>query len=212
MRNSLANIPGLKSIYNYFVAVNHQLKSKKLRFGRSVEIKNCRFGQHVSLGDYVNIKDSFIDDYSYCSYGSLIRNTSVGKFCSIGHGVQIGLGSHPFNEFESSHPLFFSARKQVGFSILKESKFDEFKPVTIGNDVWIGARVTILDGVKIGDGAVIAAGAVVNKDVEPFSLVAGVPAVHKKFKFDELKIQEILSDPWWEKSIEWIKENKIKTA
>jgi len=49
-------------------------------------------------------------------------------------------------------------------------------PVKIGNDVWIGARVTILPGVIIGNGAVIAAGAVVTKDVEPYTIVGGVPA------------------------------------
>ena len=46
----------------------------------------------------------------------------------------------------------------------------------IGNDIWIGARVTILPGVHVGDGSVIGAGAVVTKDVEPYSIVAGNPA------------------------------------
>lgn len=50
------------------------------------------------------------------------------------------------------------------------------KPVTIGNDVWIGVRVTILPGATIGDGAVVGAGAVVTKAVEPYSIVGGVPA------------------------------------
>lgn len=50
------------------------------------------------------------------------------------------------------------------------------EPITIGNHVWIGCRVTILKGVKIGDGAVIAAGSLVNSDVEPNTLVGGVPA------------------------------------
>jgi acetyltransferase-like isoleucine patch superfamily enzyme len=50
------------------------------------------------------------------------------------------------------------------------------EPVIIGNDVWIGSRVTILPGVKIGDGAIIGASAVVTKDVEPYSIVAGNPA------------------------------------
>lgn len=48
--------------------------------------------------------------------------------------------------------------------------------IRIGDDVWIGTHAVILDGVKIGNGAVIAAGAVVTKDVEPYSVVAGVPA------------------------------------
>ena len=47
--------------------------------------------------------------------------------------------------------------------------------IVIGDDVWIGANCTILKNVEIGNGAVIAAGAVVNKDVEPFSIVGGVP-------------------------------------
>jgi maltose O-acetyltransferase len=50
------------------------------------------------------------------------------------------------------------------------------KPVRIGNDVWIAARVTILPGVSIGDGAVIGAGAVVANDIEPYSINGGVPA------------------------------------
>ena len=54
--------------------------------------------------------------------------------------------------------------------------FQEEKPIIIGNDVWIGGRVTILPGVKIGNGAIIGAGSVVTKNVEDFSIVAGNPA------------------------------------
>ena len=52
----------------------------------------------------------------------------------------------------------------------------EKKKVVIGDDVWIGANAVILPGVTIGEGSVIAAGSIVNKDVEPFSIVGGVPA------------------------------------
>ena len=53
-------------------------------------------------------------------------------------------------------------------------------PITIGNDVWIGANVTILGGVTIGERAVIGAGSVVTKDVEPFTVVGGIPATFIK--------------------------------
>jgi acetyltransferase-like isoleucine patch superfamily enzyme len=53
---------------------------------------------------------------------------------------------------------------------------DELLPTKIGRDVWIGANAVILGGVTIGEGAVVAAGAVVNQDVEPGAVVAGVPA------------------------------------
>ncbi|MCM0612642.1 acyltransferase [Marinobacter sediminum] len=52
--------------------------------------------------------------------------------------------------------------------------------VTIGRDVWIGANCVILPGVTIGEGAVVAAGSVVNKDIEPYTIVGGIPA--KKLK------------------------------
>ena len=52
----------------------------------------------------------------------------------------------------------------------------EERPVTIGNDVWIGGRVIILPGVTIGDGAIVGAGSVVTKNVSPYDIVAGNPA------------------------------------
>lgn len=59
---------------------------------------------------------------------------------------------------------------------MMDQGFTEYKPVTIGNDVWFGRRVIIMPGVTIGDGCVIGAGAVVTKDIPPYSVAAGVPA------------------------------------
>ena len=72
----------------------------------------------------------------------------------------------------------------------KDDKHD--KDVIVNEDVWIGARVTLLMGVNIGRGAVVAAGAVVNKDVLPYSIVGGVPAKFIKFKWniDEILLHE----------------------
>ncbi len=67
------------------------------------------------------------------------------------------------------------------------------KRVTIGNNVWIGADVTIMPGVTIGDGAIIAACSCVTKDVPPLAMVAGVPAVVKKFR-DKDKYESLLAE------------------
>jgi acetyltransferase-like isoleucine patch superfamily enzyme len=70
--------------------------------------------------------------------------------------------------------------------------------VLIGNDVWIGDNAYIMSGVSIGNGAVIAAGAVVTKNVEPYSIVAGIPAKHLKFRFTKKTILALEHCAWWE--------------
>jgi serine acetyltransferase len=64
-----------------------------------------------------------------------------------------------------------------------------------------------MDGVKIGDGAVIATGAVVVKDVDPYSVVGGVPAKHIKYRFDADVRGSLLSSKWWEQPDSWIQQN-----
>jgi len=205
MKNIIANIPFLKTYINFFIAVIYKLKSNKLLIGYQNYIRKCHFEGFNALGNHIHLENVNLGKGSYISHHSVINKTKIGKFCSIGPNCLIGLGKHPFNEFISSHPLFYSNRKQVGIAFLEKSKFEEFENIEIGNDVWIGAGVIILDGVKIGDGAVIAAGSIVLNDVEPFTLVAGVPATYKKHKFDAEKIKEIQENPWWGKDMEEIK-------
>ena len=81
--------------------------------------------------------------------------------------------------------------------------------IIIGNDVWIGAKSTIMSGVKIGDGVIIAAGALVTKDVEPYSVVGGNPAKHIKYRFDEEQIVDLLKIKWWEWNEDMIKEEAM---
>ena len=80
------------------------------------------------------------------------------------------------------------------------------RPVTIGNDVWIGNRVPILRGVHVGDGAVLAAGAVVTRDVPPYAIVGGVPARLIRWRFPEPVREALVRSQWWTWPDELIRE------
>ena len=153
------------------------------------------------LGKATMIHQSQIGKHTYIVSAD-IKNSIIGKFCSIGTNVKIGgLGAHPLL-WISTHPIFYSNRKQSGTSFSATNRMAEMHPTTIGNDVWIGTNSIILDGVTIGDGAVIGAGAIVVKDVPPYAIVGGVPAKTIRFRFEEDVISRLLDWRWWNLSDE----------
>jgi len=134
---------------------------------------------------------------SYVSSNAKISNTSIGKFCSIGPNLICGWGVHPLKGISTS-PFFYSTKKQNGATVASNNLIEERKPIVIGNDVFIGANVTILDGVIIGDGAVIGAGAVVSKNIPAYAIAVGAPIEIKKYRFDDVKIKQLLKIKWWD--------------
>lgn len=156
----------------------------------------CEFSGFNVLSSNTRIQNSSLGLCTYVA-GAEIKNTKIGSFCSIAPQVRIGgLSRHPVH-FISTHPIFYSPLKQSGISYCVENKFDEREKNVIGNDVWIGFRAVILDGVRIGDGAVIAAGAVVTKDVLPYSIMGGVPAKLIRKRFSDDVIDMLLKMKWW---------------
>lgn len=120
--------------------------------GKCVNIeKGAVFSSSVELGDYSGIGIR----------SQIGGRTIIGKHVMMGPDVSIFVRNHVFSRTDI--PM-----DQQGFS--------EEKPVTIADDVWIGAKVIILPGVHIGTGAVIGAGAVVTKDVPDYAVVGGNPA------------------------------------
>lgn len=173
------------------------------------EVSNCKFNNYNTVYKYARLRDSELGDFSYVARNSQIYNTKVGKFTCIGPNVNTGMGAHPSSEFVSTHPLFYSTLGQSsGLVIVEKNLFEEFPSTEIGNDVWIGNNAIIKYGVKIGDGSIIGAGAVVTKDVEPYSIVGGVPAKIIKYRFTEEQIRFLNEFKWWDKDLAWLKENK----
>lgn len=122
----------------------------------------------------------------------------VGKFADIGEGVHVISENHLVNR------AGLNAAHRFGAASMVESR----GPVEIGNSVWIGDRAIILAGVTLGDGAVVGAGAVVTKDVEPFTIVAGVPARPIRRRFDDEVIDALLAIRWWDWPPERLESNR----
>ena len=179
--------------------VSRKQKIKKngstAHWGAYVDSKTELAGNN-KFGKGTHINDSKIGRHTYVVNARIV-NAQIGAFCSIGPEVSIGgLGSHPIN-WLSTHPAFYSTRQQSGKTFALTDLFDELRPNKIGNDVWIGARALILDGVNIGDGAIVAAGTVVIKDVPPYAIVGGVSAKVIRFRFDSAVVEALLKWQWW---------------
>lgn len=126
--------------------------------GKNINIeKGANFTSHVSLGDYSGIGIN----------AKINGRCQIGKYVMMGPECTIYGRNHEFSDV--SRPMM-------------EQGFSEEREVVIGDDVWIGGNVTILPGVKIGSHSIIGACSVVTKDVPEYAIVAGNPAIVKKYR------------------------------
>ena len=142
-----------------------------------------------------DIKNSVFGKHTFCGYDCEIYNTTIGSFCSIGNNVKIGGGEHPI-DWVSTSPVFYQGRDSIKkkYSSHKRSSIIE---TSIGNDCWIGQNALIKQGVNIGTGAVIGMGSVVTKNVAPYSIVAGNPAILIRKRFNKNVVEKLLESEWW---------------
>ena len=143
-----------------------------------------------------------LGDYSSIGVNSKVSNAEIGRFSIIARETYVGVGPHP-TVYLTHHSIFYK-NKPWGFhpEWVERIEFNESPISHIGNDVWIGTRAIVMDGVSIGDGAIVAAGAVVTKDVPPYAIVGGVPAKIIRYRFSEEIIEQLLKIQWWNMSDE----------
>lgn len=192
--------------------VLNSILGESSRVWKNVVLKNSQIGRNASIGDFCRVENTKLDEsvnlqrnnliynthigrYSYTGRNFTCWHSNIGSFCSISWDVSIGGANHDYTRVTTSAFLYsdiFDLKKQnIGY--------DRFNTeCVIGNDVWIGCGAVICRGVKVGDGAVIAANAVVTKDVEPYAIVAGVPATKIKNRFPYTTVKALMKIRWWD--------------
>lgn len=169
-------------------------------------------GPGISVGAYTMYNDFVNDPVEFEKNNVLYRypvnrdSLTIGKFCSIACGAKFiftsanhtmgSLSTYPF-------PLFF---EEWGTPVSEVSAaWDNRGGIEVGSDVWIGYEAVVLSGVHVGDGAVVGARAVVTRDVEPYTIVGGVPARPIRKRFSDADIARLEALKWWDLPREQIK-------
>ncbi len=165
-------------------------------------------GDFTIYNDFVNDPRDFEKNNVLYHYPINHDRLIIGKFCSIACGAKFifNCANHTLKSLSTyTFPLFFEEWDLPKSEVA--TAWDNKGDIIIGNDVWIGYDAVIMAGVKIGDGAIIGTRAVVTKDVEPYSIVGGLPAKEIRKRFSPETIDRLLKLQWWNWSIEKIKKS-----
>ena len=183
---------------NYFrLRLNWMRVCRRLPLNVKVKWNASFAGENIFIGDFTQI-----EDFVHISTGtSSSESVNIGDHCWIRRGVQIytwkgfvTIGNHC--SINANSIIYGTGGVKIGDGVriaanttivasmhrfertdipIKDQGYTA-QGIEIENDVWVGAGVCILDGVKIGREAILAAGAVINKDVPPYTIIGGVPA------------------------------------
>lgn len=150
---------------NIIIAKNTTLKlGNNCYIGRLVELGP---GSTIEIGDYTSLQDRCI----------FVGDVKVGRYCLFSLNVLISSGRHQFDRFPH---LLIRDQDEISSATEPSQELSNKNQVVIEDDCWIGVNVVIMPGVRVGKGAVIGANSVVTKDVFPYCVVAGAPAVFFK--------------------------------
>lgn len=158
IQKELRRAQEITETYNATLVVEVHERERLLKklfgsIGEGVEIRpplHCDYGQHTHIGarTFANFNLVLLD----------VARITIGEDVQIGPNVQL---------LTATHPLEAEPRRQ---------KLESAKPITLGNNVWLGGGVIVCPGVTIGDNTVVGAGSVVTRDLPPNVLAYGNPA------------------------------------
>jgi len=169
------------------------------RIHGSASLRGARLGRFTEIKERVQFWDSELGDYSYVERDAEVIYAHIGKFCALASGSRINALEHPVARV-SQHKITYRPNEYfLGAKLDKEFRAHrQARIVSIGHDVWVGHGAIIMPGVSIGHGAVVAAGAVVTANVEPYAIVAGVPARFLKWRFPPEVAARLVKLSWWD--------------
>jgi len=164
--------------------------------------ETCKLMGRITIGRF-----TYISDHSVIA---ALSPVSIGRFCSIAMAFHCVTHEEPPPRLPTGFPLHevlgldLNVGGVTGHSFVRIPVED--KPVTIGNDVWIGDQVTVVGGVTVGDGCIIGAKSVVREDCIPYGVYVGSPARLIRMRFPDSLVKELLELQWWNWSPEQIRE------
>ncbi len=189
---------------------DNNLKFPLANYDRLCFLKNIVKNPNIIVGDYTYYDDfenveNFEKNVKY-HFDFVGDKLIIGKFCMIASDVKFIMnGANHLTNSLTTYPFAIFGN---GWEHAMDGKiYPQKGNINIGNDVWIGYNATIMAGVTIGDGAIIATNSTVIKDVAPYSIVGGNPAIEIKKRFSEDTISKLLELKWWNWDIEKITKN-----